>query len=98
LAVIGIGSAAALGLGIAFAVAVTRPMRDLLHKIQYRLHGTAAVDLAGANEMRQLSNAFDNVLLSFDKFVSDSHIIDGMPVGILVVNGDDVVVRANLEA
>ena len=98
LIVIGGGSLLALVCGASLALAVTRPMRDLLRKIQYRLRGDAAVDLTGGNELRQLSNAFDDMLLSFDKFVSDTHIVDGMPLGILVLDGNDAVVRANAEA
>lgn len=94
---IGIGSLTALVCGIAFAVAITRPMRQLLQKIQHRLHGSAE-SLTGTNEIQQLSSAFNDMLLSFDKFVTDSQIIKGMPVGILVVDKADRVIRANTEA
>ena len=98
LLVIGLGSMLALACGTALGLAVTRPMRDLLRKIQHRLRGDAAVGLTGGNELRQLSNAFDDMLLSFDKFVSDSHIVDGMPLGVIVVDRHGVIVRANAEA
>lgn len=98
LLVIGIASLTALACGAALAVAVTRPMRELLRKMQHRLRGNATFDLTTASEVQQLSNAFDHVLLSFDKFVSDSHILDGMPVGVLVVDRTDTIVRANTEA
>ncbi len=94
---IGIGSLTALVCGIAFGVAITRPMRHLLQKIHHRLHGSAE-SLTTTNEFRQLSNAFDNMLLSFDRFVTDSHIINGIPVSIVVVDKADVVIRANAEA
>lgn len=97
LLVIGIGSLSAFVVGLAFAIAVTRPMRQLLQKIQHRLHGTAE-SLTTANEIVQLSNAFDDMLLSFDKFVTDSQIIKGMPVAILVVDKSDLVIRANVLA
>lgn len=97
LLVIGLGSAAGLAFGALLAVAVTRPARNLLQKIQHRLRGDA-LDLAGGNELEQLSNAFDNVLLSFNDFVSDAHILNGMPLAILVVDEQDVIVRANAEA
>jgi signal transduction histidine kinase len=98
LLVIGAGSLVALACGTALALAVTRPMGDLLRKIQHRLQGDAAVGLTGGNELRQLSNAFDHMLLSFEKFVSDTHIVDGMPLGIVVVDRNDMLVRANGEA
>ena len=98
LAVIGVSSLLALACGVGLAFAVTWPMRDLLRKIQHRLQGDAAVGLTSGNELRQLSNAFDHMLLSFEKFVSDTHIVDGMPLGILVVDRDDMIVRANGEA
>jgi signal transduction histidine kinase len=98
LTVIGVSSLLALACGVALALAVTRPMRDLLRKIQHRLQGDAAVGLTSGNELRQLSNAFDHMLLSFEKFVSDTHIVDGMPLGILVIDRDDMIVRANGEA
>ena len=98
LIVIGVSSLLALACGTSLALAVTRPMRDLLRKIQHRLRGDAAVSLTGGNELRQLSNAFDDMLLSFDKFVSDTHIVDGMPLGVLVLDKNDTVVRANAEA
>ncbi|MBI3492936.1 MAG: PAS domain-containing protein [Acidobacteria bacterium] len=94
---IGIGSLTALLCGVAFAVAVTRPMQQLFQKIQHRLHGSAE-SLTTANEIQQLSNAFNDMLLSFDKFVTDSQIIKGMPVSILVVDKSDVVIRANADA
>jgi signal transduction histidine kinase len=94
---IGIGSLVALVCGIAFAVAVTRPMRRLLQRIQHRFHGSAE-SLTSANEITQLSNAFNDMLLSFDKFVTDSQIIKGMPVSILVVDKANIVTRANTEA
>jgi signal transduction histidine kinase len=94
---IGIGSLTALVCGLAFAVAVTRPMRQLLQKIQHRLHGSAE-SLTSTNEIQQLSNAFNDMLLSFDKFVTDSQIIKGMPVSILVVDKSDVVIRTNTDA
>jgi signal transduction histidine kinase len=95
--VIGIGSLLALACGAGLALSVTRPMRELMRKIQHRFHGDAAVQLTAGSEMRVLSNAFDNMLLSFDRFVSDTHIVDGMPLGILVVDQNDVIVRANVE-
>jgi signal transduction histidine kinase len=94
---IGIGSLAALTLGVAFAVAITQPMRQLLQRIQRRVQGTSE-SLATTNEMEQLSNAFNDMLLSFDKFVSDTQIIKGLPVSVLVVNEANVVTRANREA
>ncbi|MBI3400880.1 MAG: PAS domain-containing protein [Acidobacteria bacterium] len=97
LLVIGIASLASLALGVAFAVAITQPMRQLLQRIQRRLHGTAE-SLTTTNEIQQLSNAFNDMLLSFDKFVTDSQIIKGLPVSVLVVNDADVVTRANMEA
>ena len=97
LVVVGVGSLLGLACGTSLALAVTRPMRDLLRKIQHRLRGDAAVNLTG-NELRQLSNAFDDMLLSFDKFVSDTHIVDGMPLGIVVFDKANTVVRANVEA
>ena len=96
--IIGIGSLLGLACGTALALAVTHPMRDLMRKIQHRLQGDAAVDMTGGNELRQLSNAFDHMLLSFEKFVSDTHIVDGMPLGIVVVDRNDMIVRANGEA
>jgi PAS domain-containing protein len=96
--IIGVGSLLGLACGTALALAVTHPMRDLLRKIQHRLQGDAAVDMTGGNELRQLSNAFDHMLLSFEKFVSDTHIVDGMPLGIVVVDRNDMIVRANGEA
>jgi len=98
LIIIGTGSLVGLGLGVGLALAVTRPMRDLLRKIKHRLQGDAAVRMVGGNEMLELSNAFDQMLLSFDKFVSDTHIVDSMPVGVMVVDGGDVILRANGEA
>jgi signal transduction histidine kinase len=98
LLVIGVSSVLALACGLGLAFAVTRPMRDLMRKIQHRLQGDAAVGLTSGNELRQLSNAFDHMLLSFEKFVSDTHIVDGMPLGILVIDRDDMIVRANGEA
>src|SRR5438093_8632897 len=56
---IGGGSVIAFVISMAFAVAVTRPIKDLLHKIQHRLHGDAAVHLAATSDLRELSNAFD---------------------------------------
>lgn len=97
LLLIGGGSLIALVCGVAFAVAVTRPIRQLLQRIQQRLHGRAE-SLTTTNEIQELSNAFDDMLLSFDKFVTDSQIIEGMPVSILVVDKSDVVVRANTDA
>lgn len=97
LLVIGFGALLALAFGAGLALAVTRPMRELLHKIQHRLRGDAAVSMTAGNELRQLSNAFDDMLLSFDKFVSDTHIVDGMPLGILVVDKADVIGRVNAE-
>lgn len=97
LVIIGVGSLTALMCGIAFAVAVTRPMRQLFQKIQHRLHGSAE-SLTSTNEIQQLSNAFNDMLLSFDKFVPDSQIIKGMPASILVVDKANVVIRANTEA
>lgn len=96
--IIGVGSLLGLACGTALALAVTHPMRDLLRKIQHRLQGDAAVDMTGGNELRQLSNAFDHMLLSFEKFVSDTHIVDGMPLGIVVIDRNDMIVRANGEA
>lgn len=98
LLVIGVGSLLALAFGAGLALAVMRPMRELLRKIQHRLQGDAAVGMTGGNELRQLSNAFDHMLLSFEKFVSDTHIVDGMPLGIIVVDRNDLIVRANSEA
>lgn len=98
LLVIGLGGVAALGLGMLLSIAVTRPARELLQKIQHRLRGNAALSLAGSNELQQLSNVFDSMLLSFDEFVSDTHIVNGMPLAILVVDNQDTIVRANEEA
>ncbi|MDO8678275.1 MAG: PAS domain-containing protein, partial [Acidobacteriota bacterium] len=97
LLLIGGGSLVALVAGVAFAVAVTRPIRQLFQRIQHRLHGHTE-SLTTTNEIQELSNAFDDMLLSFDKFVTDSQIIEGMPVSILVVDKSDVVIRANTDA
>ena len=96
--IIGGGSLAALACGAGLALAVTKPMGELMRKIQHRLHGDAAVSMTSGNEVQQLSNAFDTMLLSFEKFVSDTHIVDGMPIGIIVLDGTDRIVRANSEA
>ncbi len=98
LIVIGSACILALWLGAGLALAVTRPMRQLFDKLQHRLLGDAAVSLAGGNEMRQLSNVFDQMLLSFEKFVSDTHIVDSIPLGVMVVDRSDVIRRANNEA
>ncbi len=98
LVVVGVGSLAALACGVTLAVAVTRPMRDLAVKIQYRLRGDAARGSTAASEIEQLSNALDDMLLSFDKFVSNSQIVEAMPLGILVIDASDTIIRANAEA
>lgn len=94
--VIGVGAVVAALLGGALAVSITRPLRRLLHNIRERLEpGWVAQPV---NELRELSNAFDHMLLSFDKFVSDSQILQAMPVGVLVVGRDNRIKRANAEA
>jgi len=99
LGLIGLGSVGALGLGLLLATAIAQPLRRMARMVRERIEpqGVAAPD-AVVNELAELSNSFDHMLLSFDKFVTDSHVLEGMPEGVLVVNGQGRVKRTNAEA
>ncbi len=99
LLVVGLGSVGAAIFGALVAVAIRRPLRQLVRAIQSRIDVEIPVKVATAvSELADLSNAFDNMLLSFDKFVSDSHILEGMPLGVILVDGQNRITRTNAEA
>lgn len=98
LLIVGLGSMIALGFGLALALTITHPLRRLVETVRRRLPPGHAPAKTPTNELTELSNTFNHMLLSFDKFVTDSHILDGMPVGVLVVDAQNRVKQTNAEA
>lgn len=99
LALIGLGSVAAAAIGLLLAAAIVRPLREMVRSLRARLEPDAPARARRAvSELSQLSNAFNHMLLSFDKFVTDSHIVEGMPLGVLLVDREGLIKRSNAEA
>ena len=97
--VAGVGTLVAAGLGFAIARGIVRPLRGMVQNLRARLDPEGRVPVRGAvSELSELTNAFNSMLLSFDKFVTDSHILEEMPFGLLVVDGEGRVTRSNAEA
>lgn len=96
LGLISLTSVVALGLGIVLAAAIVRPLRQMVTTLRARLEPAPA--RRAVSEISELSNQFNHMLLSFDKFVSDSHIVEGMPFGVVLVGGDGRIRRSNAEA
>jgi signal transduction histidine kinase len=100
LGLIGIGSLAALGLGLLLAITIAQPVRRLVRRTRARLQAfnPAPAGAAPVNELADFSDAVNHALLAFDKFVTDSQILEGMPEGVLLVDGQDRIKRINAEA
>jgi PAS domain-containing protein len=100
LGLIGIGSLAALGLGLLLAITIAQPVRRLVRRTRARLQAfnPAPAGAAPVNELADFSDAVNHALLAFDKFVTDSQILEGMPEGVLLVDGQGRIKRTNAEA
>jgi signal transduction histidine kinase len=97
--IVGAGGGAGLLLGLLLAWSISRPMRDLLH----RLEATLPPSLVGPpvrriNEVADLANTLNHVLVSFEKYARSSGLLDHLPEGRLTLDGAGRVVSADAEA
>jgi len=91
--ILSIGLACML-VGIAIALAITRP----LHKL------TVLADSLSPNlprrqvdedEVRSLVTAFNRMLLSLDGYISDSYILNNLPVGVMTIDEQGQILSLN---
>lgn len=90
--IIGAGLGSAL-IGLLMAIAITKPLRRI----------TALADkLAplkepqrGWDEIDSLALAFSRMMLSLDRFISDSYILHSLPIGVLLVNREGRLLYTN---
>ena len=100
LGLIGLGSVLALGLGLLFSTTITEPLGSMVRRARARLKALSPNGLGTPpiNELADLSYAVDHALRACEKFTVDARLLEAMPVGVLLVDGQGRVKRANAEA
>ena len=91
--ILGIGLVCML-LGIAIALAVTRPLHKLT-ALADSLSPTVSRSRTGEDEVGSLVTAFNRMMLSLDGYVSDSYILNNLPVGVMTVDDKGQILSLN---
>lgn len=97
--VIGIGGGVALLVGIILAIAISRPIRTLLERVERTIPASLPrPPVTKIDELSNLSNTLNHLLLSFEKYARVSDIFERLPEGILAASPTGEIMSANAEA
>ncbi|MFQ5827581.1 MAG: nitrogen regulation protein NR(II) [Candidatus Methylomirabilia bacterium] len=97
--VIGVGGGLALLLGIAIAVAIVHPIRQMLGRLEQTMPSSAERPPAReTDEISGLTNRLNYLLLSFEKYARATDILDRLPEGIITLSPAGEILDANAEA
>lgn len=95
LIILGSGLVSAL-IGSLIALAITRPLRRLTALADRLSAGSASQ--TGEDEVSSLVLAFNRMMLSMDRFISDSYILGTLIVGVILVGRHRRILYANMAA
>lgn len=80
--VVGVGGGLALALGIALGLSISRPIRELLRRVEELLPPSLAMPpLKRIDELSKLTNTLNHLLLSFEKYATQAGLLDHLPEG-----------------
>lgn len=95
--VVSVGGGLALLLGIVLALSISRPIRQLLRRVEQILPPSLAVPPRKIDEVSDLTNTLNHLLLSFEKYATWSGILDHLPEGVLTLSPSGQILSANSE-
>lgn len=95
LIILGFGLVSAL-IGLIIAFAITRPLRRLTALAERFNAGSTSQ--AGEDEVGSLVLAFNRMMLSMDRFISDSYILERLIVGVILIGRHRRILYANMAA
>ena len=97
--VIGIGGGLALLFGATLAIAIGRPIKELLEQTERTIPVVLPrPPVTKIDELSSLSNGMNHLLLSFEKYVRISDLFDRLPEGVLALRPTGEILSANAEA
>jgi two-component system sensor histidine kinase HydH len=97
--VVSVGGGLALLLGIALAYSISRPIRQLLRRVEEILPPSMAIPRTKKiDELADLTNTLNHLLLSFEKYAARAGLIEQLPEGLVTLSPSGEILSANPEA